>query len=58
MIAYGVLPYTDIPPKERAWRSVQMLTPVTLSNGVNYHITVSRNGRPTSITTFPVSARH
>ena len=44
MIAYGVLPYTDIPPKERAWRSVQMLTPVTLSNGVNYHITVSRNG--------------
>jgi len=44
MIAYGTLDNDLIPAESRAWRSVQMVTPVTLSNGVNYHITVTRSG--------------
>ena len=44
VIASGLLDSDNVPPKTRAWRSVQMVTPVTLTNGVPYWINVKRLG--------------
>lgn len=55
VLTYGVLDNDDVPAESRSWRSVQLQTPPTLSNGTNYHLVISRNGAAHQANYFSLS---